>query len=117
MTSRQQRRAQERQAVKDARRQRFDAIHGQVLAARTVGHLWRTYRDGRFRTDGMDDIDPAHRAAVEELAQHAFYAGAASMFELVTRVAPDDVSEDVGVEMLNRIHEELDTYARGRRGN
>jgi hypothetical protein len=115
--SRQQRRAAERQAAKDARRQQFEAIHGHVLAAKTVGHLWRTYRDGRFRTDGMQGIDPAHQAAVEELAQHAFYAGAASMFELVTRVAPDDVSEDVGVEMLSRLQEELETYARGRSTN
>jgi hypothetical protein len=44
--------------------------------------------------------------------EHAFYAGCAAMLGLMDRVSPDDVSEDVGVEMLTRLHEELESYTK-----
>jgi hypothetical protein len=106
--SRQQRRARER---RESKRQQFDRIHGQVLAGRTVREMWLAYGRNRFERVGIDLNDPA----IVETAKHSFYVGAAAMLELMTRVAPDDVSEDVGVEMLNRLHEELNTYAKGLR--
>ena len=73
--------------------------------------MWRLYATERLTPHGIDVGDPA----VDGTLRPAFYAGAAAMFELLNRVSPDDVSEDVGVEMLNRLHEELDTYSRGLR--
>lgn len=104
--TRQQRRARERS---ESSRQQFDRIHGQVLAGRTIRDLWLAYARERFK--GMDVESPEVQATVK----HSFYAGAAAMLELMHRVGPDDISEDVGVEMLNRIHEELETYSRGLR--
>jgi hypothetical protein len=104
--SRQQRRARERS---ESKRAQFDRIHGQVLAGRTIRDLWLAYAQ-RFTKAGIELDDPAVAVMKE-----TFYAGAAAMLELMTRVAPDDVSEDVGVEMLNRLHEELDTYTKGLR--
>jgi hypothetical protein len=73
--------------------------------------MWLTYGQERLGRVGLNLDDPE----VVHTIKHAFYAGVASMFELVTRVAPDDVSEEVGVEMLNRLQEELETYSRGAR--
>lgn len=109
--SRQQRRAEARaQAKQETRRQQFDRVHGQVLAGLTIRDMWLTYARERFEREGIDLNDPAVRETVE----HSFYAGVASMFELMNRVSPDDVTEDRGVEMLSRLHEELDGYTRGR---
>lgn len=93
------------------RREQFDRIHGRVLAGRTVRDMWLTYGQERLETAGVSLDDPD----VTYTVKHAFYAGVAAMFELMTRVAPDDVSEDVGVEMLNRLQEELESYTRGLR--
>src|SRR5262245_5794760 len=81
--SRQVRRARER-------REQFDRIHGNVLAGRTVLDMWRTYARERLTPHGIDIADPA----VDGTMRQAFYAGAAAMLELMTRVSPDDVSED-----------------------
>jgi hypothetical protein len=88
------------------RRAEFDRIHGQVLAGRTVRDLWLAYGRNRFDSEDFDS-DEVFGATVK----HAFYSGAAAMLELMTRVAPDDVSEDQGVEMLTRLQEELHAYA------
>jgi hypothetical protein len=106
--SRQQRRAGERAAVKESRRAQFDRIHGEVLKGRTVRDLWLTYARGRLTPHGIDIEDEAVKATLER----SFYAGAAAMLELTMRVSGDEVSEDVGVEMLNRLHEELDAYTK-----
>ena len=109
--SRQQRRAEERRQQKaETRRQKFERVHGQVLAGKTIRDMWLTYGRERFEKAGIDLTDPAVQGTVE----HAFYSGAASMLELMQRVSPDDVSEDQGVEMLTRLHEELDAYSRGK---
>jgi hypothetical protein len=93
--------------VKESRRAQFDRIHGDVLKGRTIRDLWLTYARERLRPAGLDPNDEAVKATLER----SFYAGAASMLELTMRVSPDGVSEDVGVEMLNRIHEELEAYS------
>jgi hypothetical protein len=112
--SRQQRRAAERATAKrESRRAAFDRVHGQILAGRTVRDLWLVYARERFESVGLDLEDDNVKMTVE----HAFYTGVLSMFELLTRVAPDDVSEDVGVEMLERLREELEAYATRGRSN
>lgn len=94
----------------ESRRAQFDWIHGQVLAGRTVRDMWLTYANERLVRNGVDINDDDVRFTVE----HGFYAGAAAMLELMQRVGPDDISEDVGVEMLTRLHEELLSYSGGR---
>ncbi len=110
--SRQQRRAGERARTKrESRRAEFDRIHGNVLAGRTVRDLWLVYARGRLEPHGIDITDDAVKATLER----SFYAGAAAMLELTMRVSADEISEEQGIEMLNRIHEELDAYSkRGR---
>lgn len=105
--SRQVRRARERQE----QRQRFDQIHGDVLKGRTVRDMWKVYAGNRFKATGIDIDGPEASATIK----HGFYAGAASMLELMMRVSPDDVSEEQGVEMLERLREELESYAKGKR--
>lgn len=109
--SRQQRRAAERAAARKQERAAFDRIHGNVLASRTVRDLWLVFARERLTPHGIDITDPA----VRETMERAFYAGAGSMLELMTRVGPDEISEDAGVEMLTRLHEELEAWgSRGR---
>jgi len=109
--SRQQRRAAERSAVKESRRAQFDRVHGQVLAGKSIRDMWLVYARERLTPHGIDINDEAVRMTLER----SFYAGVAAMLELSMRVSADEISEDVGVEMLNRLHEELDAYTkRGR---
>jgi hypothetical protein len=93
---------------RESRRAQFDRVHGQVLAGKTVRDLWLVYARERFEKHGIDLNDPAFLFVTE----HAFYAGVASMLNLMSRVGPDDVSEEQGVEMLTRLHEELESYSR-----
>jgi len=88
------------------RRAEFDRIHGDVLKSRTVRDLWLTYGRNRFTGEHFDADED-----ISATVKHAFYSGAAAMLELMTRVAPDEISEDQGVEMLNRLQEELHAYA------
>jgi hypothetical protein len=108
MADQESRQVRRQRARQESRKQTFERIHGQVLAGRTVRDLWLLYGGERMTRADMDR--PEVRATVE----HAFYAGCAAMLELLTRVAPEDVSEDVGVEMLTRLHDELTSY--GKRG-
>lgn len=103
--SRQVRRARERQ---ESRRQTFERIHGNVLAGKTIRDMWLVYARERFEQAGIDLSRPEVKGTVE----HAFYTGCAAMLELMQRVSPEDVSEDVGVEMLTRLHEELESYTK-----
>ncbi len=94
--SRQQRRARERAAIKDR-------VARKVLKAATVFEMWTTFRNEALR----EIVNPIQ---IEE-TRRGFYAGAASMLELMMRVSPDDVSEDRGVEMLEALHQELRAFA------
>jgi hypothetical protein len=100
-------------AKREGRRAAFDRIHGEVLKGRTIRDLYLTYGRNRFRN--ADEAFNPDDEAVKETIEHAFYAGAGSMLEMMTRVGPDAITEDQGVEMLTRLHEELDAYTkRGR---
>lgn len=103
--TRQQRRARERHATKQSAAT-FDRIHTRVVEADTIGHMWRVYSEERFKGHGLE---PEHLALLREV----FYSGVAAMLELMNRVSGEDVSEDRGVEMLARLHEELDVYTKG----
>ena len=93
--SRQQRRARERAEV-------AARVHGKVKAAVTVFDMWTT-----FRSEVLREI--TNPIQIEE-TRRGFYAGAAAMLDLMVRVAPDDVSEDQGVEMLEALHQELRAF-------
>lgn len=83
-----------------------------VERAHTVADMWRAYADAALAPHGITPDDPEIGEA-HELIRHAFYAGAAGMLDLMMRVAPDEVSEERGAEMLQRLSEELTTHARG----
>lgn len=58
-------------------------------------------------------LDPIHASVVQRTEmRRAFYAGAASMFELFMQVTPDHVSEDQGVDLLNRLTAELEQFGK-----
>lgn len=80
-------------------------IHRRVTTASTIGEMWRLYYEVRFQAQ---ELPPEGVALMREV----FYGGIAAMFELVTRVSNDSVSEDAGVEYLNKLEEELEIYAR-----
>jgi hypothetical protein len=105
--SRQQRRAAEREALKRTLKPR-------VEAATTIGELWRVYRT-RFDAAQVP-LEPEHLDVLREV----FYAGVASAFDLLLKASGDphddsDAALERGAELLNRLHEELDTYAKGLR--
>lgn len=109
--SRQQRRARERRELKASIAAR---VQTRVEQARTVQAMWRAYYEETLKPRGLVEGDPAIDDGLV-LMRKTFYAGVAAMLELMMRVSPDDVSEDQGVEMLQRLYDELQTYAQGLR--
>jgi hypothetical protein len=109
LMSRQQRRAKERAAAKATLQAR---IHTRIESAVSVHRMWRTFYDEVLVPRGITFDDPDTAPGVDWF-RRAFYAGAASMLDLMMRVGPDDVSEDQGVEMLERLREELETFGKG----
>jgi hypothetical protein len=107
--TRQQRRAEARAAAKATLQAR---IHTRIESAISVHRMWRTFYDEVLVPRGITVEDPDTAPGVEWF-RRSFYAGAASMLDLMMRVAPDDVSEDQGVEMLERLREELQTFGKG----
>lgn len=107
--SRQVRRAREREAAKTAIEQR---VSQRVTHARSAHDMWTMFYQEVLVPHGLTFDDPDTSPGVEWF-RRAFYAGVSSMYELMMRVSPDDVSEDRGVEMLNRLYEELQTFAKG----
>lgn len=84
-----------------------------VKRLKSVRDLWTLYRDTWAARHRLE-IDDPEIADVFVALEDSFYAGAATVWELVTRVAPDAVSEEQGEQMLQRIQDELDAYtARG----
>ena len=107
--TRQQRRARERIATKHREWREspeFEQVHAKVIGSVSIQQMWRLYWTNRWAPANFPPD-------VEKCFRHAFYSGCAAMIELMSRVGPDDVSEDRGVEMLQRLHEELETYSKG----
>ena len=52
------------------------------------------------------DVHPIQRTEM----RHTFYAGARAMLTLVNQVAPEEVSENAGVLMLELLAMELDNF-------
>ena len=109
--TRQQRRAAERDAGRAAIR---DRVTARVAAAPSVHAMWKAYYEEVLVPRGVTFEDP-DTAPGAEWFRRSFYAGVSAMLELMMRVSTDDVTEDRGVEMLQRLYEELETYARGLR--
>lgn len=81
----------------------------------TTNHLlnaWQSFQ--------REVIPPNAPPVQHDVCRDAFYAGAAALFELVTRVpwsqpgagGADAVSEDAGAAFLEQINQELQAYAR-----
>jgi hypothetical protein len=109
--SRQQRRARERRKLRE---QIGTRVEGRVTGSRTILDLWRTFYDEVLKPRGIIEGDPDIDPGLA-LMRQSFYGGAASMMELMMRVSPDDVSEDEGAAMLQRLYEELVIFAKGLR--
>ncbi len=95
---------------KESRRQFTNRVHSQVEQGDTINDLWRVYFDNRFaiRVDRPLDAD------MIGILREVFYAGIASMFQLMTKMAGDDADE-LGAERLQRLYEELETYTKNLR--
>lgn len=108
-----QTRQQRRQAERDATKGRIqERVTARVVSAVSVQHMWRTYYDEVLVPRKITTDDPLTAAGVKYFRE-SFYAGASSMLELMMRASPDDISEDDGAAMLQRLYEELQTYAKG----
>ena len=70
----------------------------------TIGEAWADYYSNLLK-----DLSPSEVQTEE--TRRAFYAGAASMFDLVLKAA-DLPTEDQGAQIMAALHRELDDYAR-----
>jgi hypothetical protein len=68
-----------------------------------IAEGWKTYRR-QVVPDGANSIQ------IRE-TRRAFYAGAAWLLSLAGALGEDDTPEDVGVEILNGIHEEITRFS------
>jgi hypothetical protein len=87
-------------------------VGAHVKASQTFRELWVLWRNTFMAAHGLLLDDEDHRFVIDQLEQ-AFYAGAATTWELVTRVIPDAVSEADGEKMLSRFNDELDAWSKG----
>ena len=111
--SRQQRRAAERATRKRETKATFTArVHGEVMEAKTVQGMWNVYAGNRFGPECTSrPLEPEHLALLREV----FYAGATSMMHLITSLPSlDDPDDEAGAWAIQRLAEELETYADGR---
>jgi hypothetical protein len=97
-------------AKRETKKQFVERVHPQVEGAESLGHLWRLYYVERFEKRTDTPFTPE----MVEILRGAFYSGAASMFQLMLKLSgPQDEPDEVGAARITRLHEELDTYARG----
>lgn len=67
-----------------------------------IQQAWESY---------LRDVVPVGAPAVQITeSKRAFFAGALAAFAVYTDIAPDDVSEDEGVQRLEDLMAELDAY-------
>lgn len=78
-------------------------VNAHVKQATTVFEIWQLWKVAVLR-------DVTNPVQIEE-TRRAFYGGAAAMLDLMQRVAPDDVSEDQGVVILQALQDELKAFA------
>jgi|ERR1051325_2645597 hypothetical protein len=97
---------------KESRRARElkEKLHGQIENSQTIYQLWLIYAKNRYATAG---VDLSSEPGVSKLVKEAFYAGVASMLKLMEGIGEDHISEDEGVKILQRLHEELFVYTKG----
>lgn len=98
--TRQQKRAAARSAAK--------ATLAEVEHGDTVLDMWRVYYRARFERFTSRPLEPEHIAMLREV----FYSGAAAMLQLTLK-ASEPENEDVCVGNMERLEDELKTFARG----
>lgn len=99
-----------REMFEKVREEIRSAVTERVKRSRSIRDLWILYRDTWAARHNLDVDDP-EIADVFVALEGAFYAGASTVWELIFRVAPAEVSEAQGEAMLTRISDELDAYA------
>ena len=105
--SRQVRRSRQREAAKRAH---IDTIHQKVVTSDTILDLWNVYFETRFPPSIHDEPD------MVALLKEVYYAGVASMLQLMNKAAGDaQEDDDIGAARLQRLYEELDTHAKSLR--
>lgn len=70
---------------------------------RTLAEMWETYKRAV--------IPPGTSAAAIRNNQFAFYGGASYVLDVLVAIADNDVSEDAGVDTIERLHQELQLFA------
>ena len=105
--TRQQRRARER-ALETL------ALAGKFMKNQTIQQHWVTFRDTQLKPFiGEADV----HGVLERMMENAFYAGATAFFDLTLKgVGPDDESVEAGAARVQRLVEEINTFANRHRG-
>jgi hypothetical protein len=70
---------------------------------RTLADMWESY--------ARMVIPPGTSAEAIKNNQFAFYGGASCVLDILNIIAGNDVSEQTGVDTLERLHQELRTFA------
>lgn len=70
---------------------------------RTLADMWASY--------AQLVIPPGLSPAQIEHTKFAFYGGASYVLDMLVAISADDVSEQTGVETLERLREELERFA------
>jgi len=70
---------------------------------RTLASMWESYK--------RMVIPPGTSAVGIKNNQFAFYGGASYVLDVLLAIGDDDVSEDTGVETLERLRQELEVFA------
>lgn len=74
-------------------------MSGKKPTDRTLADMWESY--------ARDVIPPGTSAAAIKNNKFAFYGGASYVLDVLTAIGGDDVSENTGLETLERLHQEL----------
>lgn len=73
---------------------------------RTINSKWRSLVDVLFPGDTIPQIQ-------HDEMQKAFYAGAATVINIMINVSDDSVSEEAGAEIFEGLRQECLKFARG----
>jgi hypothetical protein len=70
---------------------------------RTLADMWESY--------ARQVIPPGTSPRAIQNNKFAFYGGASYVLEVLTAIGDREVSEDVGIETIERLHQELRLFA------
>jgi hypothetical protein len=92
-------------------------VHTRVLKASTVADMWQLFYDEvlgrRLGSAGFSSDEPASQVLIL-MMRDAFYAGSASILDLMMKVSADEISEEDGAVMLGHLHDEMKAFGASR---